>query len=243
MIPKTIYYCWFGRKPLPKSVKKCIASWKKYCPNYTITEINEDNFDVHSNPYTSHFYHKKRYAFVSDYARLKVIYDNGGIYMDTDVELLKSLDPLLQYRCYFGFEFKGAVNSGQGFGAERNLPLLKDMMTAYDAMAPINNKCEAVICTKINTDAFVERYQLKLDGKTQFFEDKTIAVFSPEYFNPPRLDKIPQPTENTYSIHWYDASWITPGMRIRLKAGNLFRKVTGEHPSVWLKKHIPFLKK
>ena len=94
MIPKKIHYCWFGGNPLPDSVKNCIDSWKKFCPNYEIIEWNESNYDVHKIPYISEAYKNKKYAFVSDYARLDIIYNEGGFYLDTDVELIKSLDNL-----------------------------------------------------------------------------------------------------------------------------------------------------
>ena len=105
MIPKIIHYCWFGRNPKPKLAEKCIKSWKKYCPEYEIIEWNEDNYDLSSAPlYVRQAYEAKRWAFVTDYIRLQVIYENGGIYLDTDVELRKSLDPLLVHQAYFGFE-------------------------------------------------------------------------------------------------------------------------------------------
>lgn len=104
MIPKVIHYCWFGGKPIPNDVKKCINSWKKKCPDYEIKCWNESNFDVNAHPFTKAAYEAKAWAFVSDYARLKVVYDHGGIYLDTDVELLKNLDFLLKYDFYIGIE-------------------------------------------------------------------------------------------------------------------------------------------
>lgn len=242
MIPKQIFYCWFGPKELPKSVKKCIASWKKHCPDYTITEINEDNFDVNAHPYTAYFYKRKQYAFVSDYARLKAVYDNGGIYMDTDVELLKPLDPLLGYKCYFGFEYKSAVNTGHGFGCEIHHPILANMLNTYDNLMPENNKYQAIICTKINTDALI-KYGLQLNGKSQFFDNGQIAVFSPDYFNPTKTDGTINRTEHTFSVHWFDASWKTPALRLRIMLGNLFKNIFGDYFSVWLRKKLHMFNK
>ena len=121
MIPKLIHYCWFGHNPLPKDAKRCIRSWKKYCPDYVIKEWNEDNFDISQCPqYVRQAYEAKKWAFVSDYVRLKLVHDHGGVYMDTDVELLKPLDRLLSHKAYFGFEDDGLqINTGLGFGAER----------------------------------------------------------------------------------------------------------------------------
>ena len=117
-IPKVIHYCWFGGNPKPKLVQKCIHSWKKYCPDYEIIEWNESNFDISSCPlYVRQAYDVKKWAFVSDYARLKIIHTCGGIYLDTDVELIKSLDSLLEYNAFFGFEDGKYVATGLGFGA------------------------------------------------------------------------------------------------------------------------------
>ena len=119
MIPKKIHYCWFGRGELSAKAKKCIKSWKKYCPDYEIIEWNEDNFDVNQNEYTKKVYAEKKYAFLSDFARLKIIYEQGGIYLDVDVEVVKSFDDLLSSKAYFGFESNEYANTGAGFGAEK----------------------------------------------------------------------------------------------------------------------------
>lgn len=104
MIPKIIHYCWFGRAPLPDKAKKCIESWRKYCPNYTILEWNEDNFDIRQNGYTEMCCKEKKYAFLADYARLQIIENEGGFYFDVDVELVRSLDPLCSEHAFFAFE-------------------------------------------------------------------------------------------------------------------------------------------
>ena len=123
MIPKKIHYCWFGGNPLPELAIKCLESWKKYCPDYEIIEWNETNFNLDSCEYVREAYQAKKWAFVSDYARLKVVYDNGGIYLDTDVELIKSLDRLLKNKSFFGTETTGVVATGLGFGAEKVINL------------------------------------------------------------------------------------------------------------------------
>ena len=106
MIPKVIHYCWFGGNSLPEEAKRCIESWKKYCPDYKIIEWNENNYDVNSNEYMKAAYKEKKWAFVSDYARIDVVYKYGGIYMDTDVELVKELDSFLKDRMYCGWEMR-----------------------------------------------------------------------------------------------------------------------------------------
>ena len=117
MIPKVIHYCWFGRNELPEKHKEYIATWKKYCPDYEIVEWNEDNFDVSCNQYCAEAYSAKKWAFVSDYARLKIIYDNGGIYFDTDVEVIKNMSPLVFNDIGFlGFQNSMEITTGLGFG-------------------------------------------------------------------------------------------------------------------------------
>lgn len=122
-IPKVLHYCWFGGAPKPKNIQNCIRSWKKYCPDYKIIEWNEQNFDVSQSLYTRQAYDARRWAFVADYARLKILYEQGGIYMDTDVELLRPLDDLLAYPAFFGFQHNNEVATGLGFGAEARSPV------------------------------------------------------------------------------------------------------------------------
>lgn len=135
-IPKKIHYCWFGRNPLPESAKKCIESWKKYCPAYEIIEWNEDNFDLTENRYAREAYEQKKWAFVSDYARLKIVYEQGGIYMDVDVELIKPLDELTELDGYMGFEkeIDGQmwIATGLGFGARAGHPIVGALLKDYE---------------------------------------------------------------------------------------------------------------
>ena len=112
MIPKKIHYCWFGRGEKPKLAQMCIASWRKYCPDYEIVEWNEDNFDLDYNAYTRYCYDNKKWAFLSDFVRLVVVAEHGGLYFDTDVELLKSPDELLRYGAFYGFENDSNINTG-----------------------------------------------------------------------------------------------------------------------------------
>ena len=142
MIPKKIHYCWFGRNPLPESALKCIASWKKFFPDYEIIEWNEDNFDVNCIPYTRQAYEAKKYAFVSDYARFKILYEHGGVYFDTDVEVIRSMDDIIERGAFLGFEINpnenrpyGAVNPGVGMGAESGMSLYKNILDYYSQLS------------------------------------------------------------------------------------------------------------
>lgn len=139
MIPKRIHYCWFGRGEKPKLAQKCIARWKKHCPDYEIIEWNEDNFDISSHPYARFCYEQKKWAFLSDYIRLVVVEQYGGIYFDTDVELLKNLDGLLHHEAFYGFENNSHVNTGQGFGSETHHPTVKAMLGEYQQLQPVGS--------------------------------------------------------------------------------------------------------
>ena len=220
MIPKIIHYCWFGRGEKPMLAKKCIASWKKYCPDYEIIEWNEDNFDINLNPYTKWCYENKKYAFLSDYVRLLVVYQNGGLYFDTDVELLKNPDFLLENQAFFGFETdeievsnpkNAECNTGLAFGSVASGLALEAMLKEYDPL--LDGKHGVVMCPKLNTQA-LEKLGLVRDGSYQKFDWGT--VYPKEYFNPydsttGRLNK----TKNTVSIHWYMGSCLTTTQKIR----------------------------
>ena len=209
MIPKTIHYCWFGGNPLPEDAQKCIASWKKYCPDYEIKEWNETNFDINYMPFVKQAYESGKFAFVSDIARLIALYNEGGVYMDTDVELLKPLDELLENTAYIGFENNEFVNSGQGFGSQAGTDFLKEHIDVYKKEKFINEDgtFNIIKCTAVTTDLLLAK-GLEQNGKKQTVGD--MMVYPADYFNPyddatGRLHK----TENTYSIHWYAKTWIS----------------------------------
>ena len=209
MIPKTIHYCWFGKNPKPKLAQKCIKSWKKNCKDYEIIEWNEDNFDISSAPlYVRQAYKAQKWAYVTDYVRLKIIYDNGGIYLDTDVQVIKPLNIFLKYKAYFGFEEIKYVNTGLGFGAEKNLKLIKEIMDQYEDIAFIkeDGSIDNLTCPIRNTEVF-KRHGLVQNGETQYLDDDVI-VFSSEYFCPISYETLEKTiTKNTHSIHWFGASW------------------------------------
>lgn len=223
MIPKTIHYCWFGRGTKPKLAQKCIASWQKYCPDYKIIEWNEDNFDVNMNNYTRMCYEQKKYAFLSDYARLVVVAKHGGIYFDTDVELIRSVDHLMEEEAFFGFETTEYVASGLGFGSVSNGTVIKSMVSEYDSLLDGTHGTKG--CPRLNTEALV-KLGLKQDGT---YQNICGAVILPsEYLNPyesntGRLRK----TNNTVSIHWYSASWMSRKQHIRQMITRPLHRVFG----------------
>ena len=211
MIPQIIHYCWFGGNPLPPLAKKCIKSWKKYCKGYEIIRWDESNFDIASAPlYVRQAYEAKKWAYVTDYVRLQVVYENGGIYFDTDVEVIKPFDSLLRNKAFFGFEDNDFVNTGIGFGAEKNISVLKDLMNQYSSISLYNSNGEIdkTPCPVRNTEVFLN-HGLKQNGKKQIIDDG-VCVFSSDYFCPKSfIDGIIRKTENTYSIHHFDASWLS----------------------------------
>lgn len=215
MIPKKIHYCWFGGKPLPNSALKCIESWKKYCPDYEIIEWNETNYDIQKNAYTKYCYENKKYAFLTDYVRLDIIYNEGGIYLDTDVELIKNLDELLNSSCYIGMEQVGKINTGQGFGATKNNDFIKENKEYYEKNPFLDKKgnFKKTICVEITTN-ILKKYGLKkLNNKQKINE---VDIYPVEYFCPKKMgtNQITI-TTNTYSIHHFEGSWKSNNKVIR----------------------------
>lgn len=210
-IPKVIHYCWFGGNPKPKLAEKCIKSWRKYCPDYEIIEWNEDNYDIAAAPlYVRQAYDAQRWAFVTDYIRLEVVYKNGGIYLDTDVELKKNLDFLLEYNAYFGFEDGQFINTGLGFGAEKGTGLLREVMDDYQQIPFIlaDGSCDLTPCPQRNSKVFL-RHGLVQNNSKQMLEDR-ILILPTSYLCPiDYTTKKRNYTEDMVSIHWFDASWKT----------------------------------
>lgn len=210
MIPKKIHYCWLGGNPLPESAKKCIKSWKKYCPDYEIIEWNESNYDFTKNAYMKQALDAKKWGFVPDYARLDIIYRHGGIYLDTDVEIVKPFDDLLEYPGFAGFEDAEYINFGQGFGAEAGNPVIGKLRDTYEKLSFLNpdGSLNLIASPVLNTESLEELFEIKRDGSFQNIGG--FAIFPSDYLCPKSLyDGIVRKTENTYSIHHFDASWLS----------------------------------
>ena len=209
MIPKVIHYCWFGSNELSTEAKKCIASWKKMCPDYEVIEWNENNYDVHKNQYMSEAYDNKMWAFVSDYARLDIIYNRGGIYLDVDVEIIKPIDELLHYDCFMGFQDGKNIATGLGFGAIKGhdtIKMLLDNLYFDNSFIKKDGSFNLTPCTATTT-AFFEHFGLRKNNQKQELLNVTILptdFFCPQSFVTGKLNI----TKNTYSIHHFDGSWL-----------------------------------
>ncbi|EPC3062131.1 glycosyl transferase [Escherichia coli] len=242
MIPKIIHYCWFGRSPLSELTKQCIASWEKYCPEYKIIRWDENNVDLNSCSFVRQAYKEKKWAFVSDYVRLKVVNEYGGIYLDTDVELIKPLDDLLIYPAYIGFEINKEwyVNSGLGFGSVNNNPVLESLIMEYENINFVNEDGTLNItpCPIRETKALT-KIGLIPDGQCQSFDN--IVIFSADYFCPVSITGERNFSDKTYSIHHYDVSWFSEQKRKGLQRKKRFIKLFGNLIGTYINKPFIFV--
>lgn len=238
MIPKIIHYCWFGHQMLPESAQKCIASWRRFFPDYEIIEWNEENFDINEIPYTSEAYGVGKYAFVSDYARFKILYEHGGLYFDTDVEIICSLDDIIAHGPFMGVEVGPCdaigytanndnyfVAPGLGLGAKPGMPLYKQIIEHYQTIHfIINNTFNTKTVGEYTTEILLKS-NLKKSSQIQTVED--ITIYPPDYFNP--LDDSTgrmRLTNNTRCIHWYAKSWLNQSPW-HSKISRLFHRIFG----------------
>ena len=208
MIPKIIHYCWFGGKEKPEDVLKMIASWKKHCPDYEIKEWNETNFDIHLNRYTEEAYQQKKWAFVSDVARLWALVHEGGIYMDTDVEVIRPLDNLLVNKAFIGFEGTQWIGTNL-MGTEPHNAFLQAFLEDYNHRNFTNPDGTLNQTTNVEeiTSRFLTQHNLVRNGEQQQVGDFTI--YPTDYFSPyDYINGKVRTTANTYSIHWFSQSWI-----------------------------------
>ena len=205
-IPKKIHYCWFGNGEMPEQFKKNIESWQKYCPDYEIIRWDESNYDYKKNLYMKQAYEAKKWGFVPDYARLDIINTYGGIYLDTDVELLKPLDDLLSYQLFCGFESATYVAFGLGFGAKSNHPILQEMMQVYDEIKFLGDDGNLnLLASPTYQTNVLKKHGLVQNGESQMHDN--YMVFSSEFFAPINAYGVGVPTHNSYSIHQYAATW------------------------------------
>ena len=231
-IPKVIHYCWFGGNPLPELAVRCIESWKKFCPDYEIVEWNESNYDINCCDYVREAYEAKKYAFVSDYARFDILYRYGGVYFDTDVELIKPIDDILKNGPFFGVEQDAwgngrlLVNPGLGMASLTDLQFFDDVLELYQCTHFLNddgsyNQTTVVwnVTNLLHSNGLIETEKIQTVSG--------INIYPWDYFCPMRYgtDELTI-TENTRSIHHYSASWLSERQRaelqFRIKMSKLF---------------------
>ncbi len=229
-IPKTIHYIWFGGKPLPPLARRCIESWHRHMPGHEIIRWDETNFDVNAVPYTAAAYSAGKYAFVSDYARFRILYDHGGVYLDTDVELIKPLDDILSHGAFMGCEDpihkkhphgRFGVNAGLGMAAPPAHPFYRQVLDFYETATFKQSENGFATVTVVDTITAM----MKAGGLTRSDNIQNILginIYPPEYFSPMDFDsgKI-RITPHTRSIHHYAASWFSAERKIHMKITRL----------------------
>ena len=213
-IPKIIHYCWFGGNEMPAKNCEWIKSWKKYCPDYQIIEWNESNYDITKNKYMYEAYKNKKWGFVSDYARMDLVYEYGGIYLDTDVEIIKNLDDLLYQPAFAGIESTKLINLGLGFGAQKNNPIIKLLREDYEDKSFIkeDGKLDLTPIPKVQKKLF-NSFGYINNGEYQVLSDITIY---PEKVLSGKCNWTGRvlPIDKTYAIHHYDGSWVDENIKM-----------------------------
>lgn len=225
-IPKTIHYIWFGKNEKSKLIKKCIESWKKYLPDYEIIEWNEENYDINKSKYIKEAYEAKKYAFAADYARFDIIYNYGGIYFDTDVELLKPIpEEYLEYKGFMGMEGNKKVAPGLILASAPKEELMKEILDEYKTKNYEMSKNETVVNITTN---ILKKHGFEENGKKQQIEN--FVIFPSEYFCAYDFDiKEFEITSNTISIHHYTYTWGSKRSKLMIKIKMVIKKIIGKN--------------
>jgi len=226
-IPRIVHYCWFGRGPKPGNIRRYMRSWEKHLRGYTIIEWNEDNFDVGVNRYVKEAYEAKKYAFVSDYARLHALYRYGGIYLDTDVEVIKPLDRFLKHEAFSGFEDETFLQSGT-MGARPGHPWIKELLDDYDRRSFLrpDGSCDTTTNTAV-ISRICAGHGLRLDGQLQTLANG--VVFYPRsYFSPyDYINGGDYRTADSHTIHHFAQSWLPLHVRLRGRVKRAASRIVG----------------
>lgn len=223
-IPKVIHYCWFGKQEIPEKNKRCIESWKKYCPDYEIIEWNERNYDLKKNRYMYQAYQMGKYGYVPDYARIDLLCHYGGVYFDTDVELIKNIDELLYLQGFTSFEEYPMVNFGGGSGSIKGLEILEEILKYREKIDFIDQDGGAnlLTCGFYETMPLL-RHGLKIAGCVQ--NVKGLTVLSSDYFHvKSSVTKEIHIRENTFGVHDFNWSWVTEKQKEEQKRTSEFVK-------------------
>jgi mannosyltransferase OCH1-like enzyme len=227
MIPKVIHYCWFGRGQMPELALKCIESWHKYLPGYTLKLWNEDSFDINTVPYVKEAYEARKFAFVTDYIRLYALYHEGGIYMDTDVEVLKPLDDLLDLPAFSGYESNKFSNFPTGLMASAAGGVwVKEQLDYYtDRHFLLPDGSLDMTTNTVTISRIMKENGFELTGEYQLYKND-MHCFPSDYFCPMTSTRVLKLTKNSYCIHHFAGSWHTPTLKQKIKKF-VFGKIVG----------------
>lgn len=211
--PKIIHYCWFGRGPIPEKEKKCIASWKVHFPEYELKLWNEDNVDLETCQFAKQAYADKKYAFVSDYVRTKVLYEYGGLYLDTDVEILKNFENYFDCECLLGFEGHIKVGTAVIYAKPNNF-LVGELLRYYESHEYVDKKgnTDTIANTVLLTDLLLKQ-GLKQNGSEQWIG--SIRVIPRDIFYPKKNGEKFMLTERTMAVHKFSGTWLSERERKR----------------------------
>lgn len=235
MINKTIHFVWMGRGEKSDLIKKCIESWRKYLHDFEIVEWNEDNFNLGLNQYVKEAYESKKWAFVSDYVRLYALEKYGGIYLDTDMEVLKPIDELLKHSAFSGFESKDHIPTGI-MGAQKNHPWITELISYYNERSfyKADGSFDMTPNVVNITQKTVNKFGLVINNSYQEL-DNNLVIYPKEYFCPSDYgdslkEKKKKITDKSYTIHHYNGSWLTPWGKFKVKLkrtylGRIIKKV------------------
>lgn len=227
-IPKVIHYCWFGDNEKSELIQKCIKSWREFAPTFEIVEWNEINFDVNKYSYAKEAYQEKKYAFVSDVARFDILYTYGGVYLDTDVELIKPIETFLMHDVFMGFDQRNLVASGLIFGSIKEHYLIDEFLKYYrnhNFLLKNGNSNTTTVVTIVSD--ILKKDQFMLAG--DYVEKNRICIYPYEYFDPFDYEsKVMRSTENTYSIHYYSMTWKNKIDIHIYKLGSIIKKIIGQ---------------
>ncbi len=239
MIPKIIHYCWFGHSPLPEIVQRCLESWAKYMPDYEIRRWDETNVDIDGAAFMREAYGLKKYAYVSDYARYKILKDNGGVFLDSDVELVRPFSHLLDSDVVLGINKHVKrnvvfVNPGVFMAAESGNSLISGVLSFYDSVHFVDAAGMPVYrysSPRVLTSILIKDYGFRVADETQRLRGN-VKVMSSDYFdpiNPRRLfgDKL-EMTDNTVAIHHGAGSWLPMGKKIKRDLSIISRNIFGD---------------
>lgn len=238
-IPKIIHYCWFGKNEKPDIVKKCIDSWKRNLKEYKIIEWNEENFNIEENLFVKQAYEAKKFAFVSDYVRVNALYNYGGIYLDTDVEVIKEFsDDMLSQESFWGFEEKNYIATST-IGSKKGNILIKKFLDQYNDMTFIDNEGNFDLSTNVCLISnMMKELGFELNG--EFQKIHSIATIYPqEYFSPyDYINCYLKSSKNTYTVHHFYKSWLPLDARIKGKIKKILANIIGGEKIAYIRKKL-----